>query len=69
MMPSSRGSVVIEWRWVKTGQTAGFQSFRMRMFKVRGYCRYHKEVNSFNGIEVPESHGSKLSHPSVCPVF
>ena len=51
MMPPSGGSVVIEWRWVKTGQTAGFQSFRMRMFKVRGHCRHHKKVNSFMGLK------------------
>ena len=28
------GCVVIEWSPAKTGQTAGFQSFRMRTFKV-----------------------------------
>jgi hypothetical protein len=36
-----------EWRQGKTGQTAGFQNFRMRTFKVKGNCRHHKKANSF----------------------
>jgi hypothetical protein len=47
-LPSPPGDcVVIQGRQGKTGQTAGFQNFRMRTFNVRGNGRRHKKVHSF----------------------
>jgi hypothetical protein len=48
MIPSPLGDCVgIEWERVRTEQTAEFQSFRMRTFKVRGRCPCHVKVKSF----------------------
>ncbi len=43
--------VVIERSCVKTEQTARFESFRMRMFKVMDHHLCHRKLNFFQGIE------------------
>ena len=60
--------VVIEWRWVITEQTAGFQSFRMRTFKVRGYCYRHKRINSFMTLKSSVLIVERLRSKAFSPV-
>jgi hypothetical protein len=47
-----RDCVAIEWRCVKTEQAAGFQSFRMRTYKVIGYCPRHRKTNFFKALNL-----------------
>jgi hypothetical protein len=64
----SRDCAVIERRWVKTGQAAGFQSFRMRMFRVRDYCRWHKKLNSFLALKFLSLMVQRLRSKAFSPV-
>jgi hypothetical protein len=43
--PADQNKVPLEV--LKTGQSAGFQSLRMRTFKVMGYCSLNRKTNFF----------------------
>jgi hypothetical protein len=48
--------------------TAGFQSFRMRTFKVKGHCRCHKNVNSFEVLNSLNIMVQRLRPKAFLPV-
>ena len=58
-----RDCVVIERRKGETEQTAGFQSFRMRTFKVKGKMPLSlpQETQFLHGLEVSEPYDSKVA--------
>jgi len=68
-LPASRGDCVfIESKYAKTEQTAGFQSFRMRTFKVRGHCCCHKKVSSFPALKSLSLMVERLRSKAFSPV-
>ena len=50
----------------KPEQTIGFQSFRMRIFEVRGYCPYY-EKSTFHVFEISEAHFLRLRSKAFSP--
>jgi hypothetical protein len=60
--------VVIEWRCVKTGQPAGFQSFRMRTFKVMGYYSRHRNLNFSRALNPQNLIAKRLRSKAFSPV-
>lgn len=67
-LASTCGCVVTEWSRIKPGQTAGFQSFRIRTFNLRGNCRRHKKVNSIMTLNPLSFAGKRLRPKAFSPV-